>query len=263
MPVQKFPLEIIQKIRQHMVANLTIPTAENVPTAWSQLDDGDDVPEPDSLSDLGNLFNFGAPPEMETHAPNTDGKWFISSVNPGAALSKLPGLKLKPNTRLVGYLHRTQTDGRGIIWALPESLSTTSHLEKVLSATQQPPRPDGAYADVMEAIEGDHSPASYLIASILRREFQEFGAKGKACRWSHHRLIQTLPPQLTWQWQVAASKDLSPKVLITPEAKKVAIEFFTCRTVAPVAIYQHIDQYPLEQYKATPMDRVVAVPQGK
>jgi hypothetical protein len=265
MSIQKIPLESVQKIRQHIKTVLALPQSENHPRSLSSYDEVDELPEPDSLSDLGELFNFGGVVEEVTYAPNLRGQWFISSANPGDALMKLPGLFLKPDWRLVCYLYRTPNDGTGITWAVPEMLSTTAQLEKALAASpdrDHPPRPQGALPDVMEAIEGDRSPATYVVASILRRELKELGALGNSCNWTHHRLINTPPTQVSWQWKIDQPKDLSPKVRVFPDGK-TAIEFFTCRVVAPVAIFQHIDQYPNGHYKATCLDRPVAIAHGR
>jgi hypothetical protein len=263
MSVQKVPLESVQKIRQHIKNALTLPESENHPRSWSSYDELDELPEPDSLGDLGELFNFGGPIEEATYAPNTKGKWFISSTNPGAALMKLPGLKLKPQLRLVSYLLRNGENGIGVTWAVPESFSTTVNLEKGLANSgdsNHPPHPEGAFSDLMEAIDGDRSPVSFLIASILRRELREFGALGKSCNWTHHRLINALPNQVHWHWKVDEPKDFSPKVRVFPDGK-AAIEFFTCRVAAPVAIFQHLDQYPNGHYKPASLDRPIAVAQ--
>jgi hypothetical protein len=260
MPIQKISLEALQKIRQYIASALTLPDTESHPRALPPIEE--EPPEPDNLSDLGSLFSFGSPPELETHAPNARGKWFVSTVNPGAALIKLPGLRLKPGMRMVAYLNRTADQGQGIALALPEPLSTTAHLEKALNGGfnhQQAPTPEGALGHIMEALDGDRSPISFMIASIFQRELNELGAKGKACNWSHHRLIDALPAQVKWQWRANPPKDLSPKVLIYPD-NRAAIEFFTCRVVAPVAIYHHVDQYPVEGYKAARSDRAIAVP---
>ncbi|MBW4695484.1 MAG: hypothetical protein KME27_27360 [Lyngbya sp. HA4199-MV5] len=263
MPVQKIQLEVLQKIRQHMQHGFALPESENHPRSWASFANEAEIPEPDSLSDLGDLFNFGGAIEEATHAPNTRGEWFISAANPGAVLMKLPGLNLKPDMRLVSYLHRQPEEGVGVIWAVPEALSTTAQLEKALTASgdrTHPPHPEGALPSVMEAIEGDRSPASFMIASLLRRELGEFGRLGKACHWSHHRLVGAIPAQVQWQWKVETPKDLSPKVLLFPDGR-AAIEFFSCRIVPPVALFQHIDQYSDQQYKATVVDRNIAIAQ--
>lgn len=263
MPVQKIQLEVLQKIRQHMQHGFALPKSENHPRSWASFASDAEIPEPDSLSDLGDLFNFGGSLEEAAHAPNARGEWFISAVNPGTVLMKLPGLKLKPEIRLVAYLHRQPEEGVGVIWAVPEALSTTAQLEKALADSgdrTHPPHPQGALPNVMEAIEGDHSPASFIIASLLRRELGEFGRLGKACNWTHHRLIGAIPAQVPWQWKVATPKDLSPKVLLFPDGK-AAIEFFSCRVVPPITLFQHIDQYADQQYKATAVDRAIAIAQ--
>ncbi|MEX0267584.1 hypothetical protein AB3R30_00435 [Leptolyngbyaceae cyanobacterium UHCC 1019] len=263
MPIQIISLDTCQKIRQHIVNALRVPNAENQPRSQTELND-EEPPEPDSLSDLGSLFGLGGMPELETYAPNCNGQWFISAADPGAALMKLPGLKLKPTLRLVTYLLRAGTDGMGAVWAVPEMLSTTAHLQKVLggcgTGVLRIPQPAGALADVMDSLEGDRSPLSFLIASILRHELKEMGALGKSCDWSYHRLINALPSQRNWQWRVPTPpKDLSPKVMIYPD-NRAATEFFTCRIAAPVAIYQHVDQYAADHYKANSISRAIAIP---
>jgi hypothetical protein len=262
MPIQKISLESLNKIRQHIKTTLTLPDSERNPRSPNTSSSDEDLPEPDSLGDLGSLFTFGGAAELESQAPNTKGKWFISAMNPGDALLKLPGMQLKPGFRLVTYLHRTAADGVGVTWAVPETLSTTAKLEQALNRPcdlQHPPQPEAALADVMEAIDGDRDPLSFVIASLLKRELRDFGNVGKYCTWSHHRLIETLPSQVKWEWKVKPPQDLSPKVLVYPD-QKVAIEFFTCRITAPVAIFQHVDQYPPNHYKAAGADRAIATP---
>lgn len=263
MSVQKIQLETLQKIRQHIQHGFALPEAENHPRSWSSFDAETEIPEPGSLSDLGSLFNFGGSMHEPTHAPNTRGEWFISAANPGGVLLKLPGLALKPDVRLVGYLHRQLEDGIGVIWAVPESLSTTAQLEKALAASgdrTHPPHPDGAFKSLMEVVEGDRSAASFVIASLLQREMGEFGRLGKTCNWSHHRLIGTIPTKVQWQWKVEAPKDLSPKVILFADGR-AAIEFFSCRVVPPVALFQHLDQYSDKHYRATVLDRTIAIAQ--
>ena len=263
MSVQKIQLEALQKIRQHIQHGFSLPESENHPRSRSFLDEVAEIPEPDSLSDLGDLFSLGSSMDELTHAPNTRGEWYVSAANPGAVLMKLPGLTLKPNVRLVAYLHRQSDDGMGIIWAVPELLSTTAHLEKALATSgdrEHPPQPNGAFTNLMEAVEGDHSTASFIIASLLQRELAEFGRLGKASRWSHHRLISAIPTQIQWQWKVETPKDLSPKVLLFADGR-AAIEFFSCRIVPPVTIFQHFDQYSGNHYKATVLDRAIAIAQ--
>jgi len=261
MPIQKISLEALLRVNQHIKNALILPASENYPRSPG-LGSEEELPEPGFLGDLGSLFNLGGAEDFESQAPNLNGQWFISSMNPGAALMKLPGLRVKPGFRFVTFLNRVATDGIGVTWAVAEAMSTTAQLERALSPQnkiQTPPRPEGALLDVMEAIEGDRTPLSFVIASLLRREIQELGRLGKYRNWAHHRLIDAVPNQVKWEWRGKEPQDLAPKVLIYPD-HKVAIEFFSCRITAPVAIFQHIDQYPPNQYKAASTDRAIAIP---
>jgi hypothetical protein len=261
MSIQKFPLATLQKIRQYIQKSLILQDAEQCLQAPSL--DQSELPEPDSLDQLGDLFRSGgfSQPDEAT-LTDAQGCWSISTINPAVVLPKLPGLQLKPGFRLIVYLHRTTTMGSGVVWAVPEALSTTAQLEKALTTTDinHPPQPDGALPDFMEAIEGDRSFSSFLIASVLRRELQELGRLGTRCQWSHHRLISTVPPQL--EQQVGASqlkdqlKELSPKVRLLPDGR-TAVEFFSCRVTPPIAIFRHVDLYPANQYTASSLDRAV------
>ena len=260
MSTQRVPLEALQKIRQHLKAVLVVPESENHPGLYTEREE---PPTPESLEGLGRLFHFGGSLEEATQMPNSQGQWFISAANPGTVLMKLPGLKLKADFRLVSYLYRRGDDGTGVIWALLERFSTTAHLEKALLAAggrDTPPKPEGALVDFMEAIDGDHSPMSFVIASLLHRELLESSKVGQIATWSHHRLLDQLPAIPCWQWRIQAPTDFSPKARMFPDGQ-VAIEFFTVRTIAPIAVFQHVDQYAPGQYRAKHIDRAIAISQ--
>jgi hypothetical protein len=263
MAIQKFPLAAVSKVRQYIQNALALVEIEQQSYTWTSLQETDELPEPESLDDLSSVFSFGGLSAEELPAPNSSGRWFVSTVNPAAALLKLPVLRLKPEFRLVSYLCRTKHEGIGVVFAVPEALSTTAQLEEALANSgtiAQPPQPKGRMKHFMEAIEGDCSPTSFLIASIVRRELQEFGAWGQRCSWSHHRLIDTIPPRVKWQWQTSQPKDLSPKVKVISDGQ-AAVEFFTCRIHHPIAIYRHLDYYPATQYKPNSLDKAVALAQ--
>lgn len=258
MSIQTVSIEAVQKIRQHLKTILIVPASENCPDRYTKQDE---PPVPKSLEELGSLFHFGSSLEQTHQLPNRQGQWFVSAANPGTALMKLPGLALKPGFRLVSYLYRLDDDGVGVIWAVPEQFSTTAYLEKALmngDDRNTPPQPEAALPNLMDAIDGDQSPMSFMIASLLRRELLEFGKLGRFATWNHQRLINALPPHPGWQWRTEVPKDFSPKIRVVPDGR-VAIEFFTCRTVAPIAIFQHVDQYQAGQYQPKSVDRAIAV----
>ncbi|MEY2976872.1 MAG: hypothetical protein ACO3NK_00950 [Prochlorotrichaceae cyanobacterium] len=260
MSIHKLTLSGIQKIREHLQQSLTLPDLENRPRRVD-LDLEDDIPEPDSLDALGDLFRAATIPEEVLNAPNTDGRWFLSSINPGAGLNRVPGLNLKADYRFVPYLFRMVDRGIGQVWAVPEAESGTADLEEVLEQPglnrQNPPRPAHALEHPLLAIEGDRSPASYVIASIFCRELKEFGALGEDSHWSHHRLVAKIPDQVKWNWKVEPPKDLAPKVKVFEDGR-AAVDFYTCRITPPISLVRHLDQYPADHYAAHSVDRVLA-----
>jgi len=259
MSIQKFPLATVNKIRRYIQNVLVLTDSEQQSQVWAELGETEEPPAPESLDDLSGIFAFGGLAPEEVSIPQ--GRWHLSTVNPAATLLKLSGLRLKSEVRWVSYLYRDQQEGRGLVLAVPESLSAIFHLEKSLANSQDishPPQPEGALAHFMEAIEGDRSPGSFLLASLLHRELQEFGALGQYCNWSKHRLIEVPPPQVNWSWQGEQPKDLSAKVKILPDGQ-AATEFFTCRVQNPIALYRHLDQFPVKHYKPSSIDKAIAV----
>ncbi|MGD1907135.1 MAG: hypothetical protein ACFB0C_14215 [Leptolyngbyaceae cyanobacterium] len=265
MSLQTFSLDAVQKLNQYVQTQLVLPASEQQPALETRAAmAAEEPPEPSSLDMLGDMFRAGGFEEEDSPAPNTKGRWFISTIDPGAALYKLPGLSLKPGVRLVTYLQRRPDGGLGVTWALPELMSTTTHLEEALEAAGDqptPPRPRGALGHIMDGFTGDQRPASYVSASLLLRHLKELGRTGKLRRWSHHRLIPAVPTQYSWQWKGNAPKDLSPKFKYLDE-KSVMVEFFSCRVVPPVALFRHLDQYG-SAYRAKSNDQVIALLQAQ
>lgn len=262
MSIQRFPLAAIQQIRQYIQGALAVD-ADKQSQTWLNLEETDEVPEPTSLDDLSGVFSFGGLSPEEIAVPRNRSYWMLSTVNPAAALLKLPGIHLKPTWRLVSYLYREGSSGAGIVLALPEAQATTAQLELALaeaSGLKRQPQLAGALPDFMDAIEGDRSPVSFIVSSLFYRELREFGAAGHYRNWIHHRLIDAVPPKVQWQWQTEQPKDFSPKVRVMPDGQAI-VEFFTCRVSAGVAIYRHLDQYPAGQYKPKRLDRPLATVQ--
>jgi hypothetical protein len=260
MAIQKLPLAAVQQVRQYIQTTLAVVDSDVQSQTWLGLDDTEDVPEPESIDDLGGIFAFGglSPEEL---MPSM-GRWMVSTVNPAAAIFKLPGLQLKPDFRLVSYLYRADKDGIGVVRAVPVDHSSTAQLEDGLvdsTSISHLPQPMGALLDFMEAMEGDRTPVSFLVASILRRELLEFGAIEDRCNWSHHRLIDAIPAQASWKWGIPQPPDFAPKVKILPDGQ-AAVEFFTCRVRKPIAIFRHLDLYPPGQYLSKSQDKAIAIP---
>lgn len=262
MSSQQFSITSLQTIRRSLQQQLVLPACEHDPT----VDLEEDMPEPESLATLSNLFRKGGITHTEGSTPNTNGQWFISTFDASTALKHLPGLMLKPNYCLVTYVYRIKrtktSNGRAVTWAIANQFSTTSNLEAALTTAgnyKQPPRPEGALSNCMTAIAGNLTAGSFLVASLLQRELQEFGRCGKFRRWHHHRLIGSVPKQRQWQWRMQQPKHLNPTVHSLPNGK-VAAEFYTCRVVPPIGIFRHVDRYPANSYVAKASNQAIAAP---
>jgi hypothetical protein len=264
MSFQRYPLSTVQKVSQFVRETLVLPPHEQQPGSADSGEDSEDGPIPDSLNALGDLFRVGDMPEDNVPAPNAEGRWFVSTIDPSEALVKLPGLWMRPGIRMVTYLRQDANGGMGVSVALPGLLSTTEYLEEAIAQVTQPdqaPSPMGALPSLMAGVEGDGSLASFLSASIFTREVREFGRFGRYGRWVHHRFVSAPPQQIPWQWRTKPPEDFSPKVVLR-QNNEVIVEFYSCRVQKPIALFRHLDRYPPNSYTAENQDQVVAVAGG-
>ncbi|MEM8613367.1 MAG: hypothetical protein AAGF93_15205 [Cyanobacteria bacterium P01_H01_bin.105] len=259
MSSQQFPIHSLQTLRRSLKRQLVLPACEHSPDTGSA-----EMSEPDSLATLSNLFRKGEIIHEEGSTPNMKGQWFVSTADASTAIKHLPGLALKPNYCLITYLYRIRrantNHGCSVTWAMTQQLSTTSHLEAALAIAgdyNTPPYPEGALHNYMNAITGNLTAGSFLVASLFQRELQEFGRCGQFHRWQHHRLIGSLPKQRAWQWRMEQPKHLNPTVHRLPNGKMI-VEFYTCRIVPPIRIFRHIDRYSANGYVAKSNDQAIA-----
>lgn len=157
MAFQRYPLPTVQKVSQLIRDTLVLPLPEQSASGSASTLEDDKIP--DSLDALGDLFRVGDDLDQNLPAPNTEGRWFVSTLDPSEALGKLPGLWLAPGIRLVTYLRQDGEGGMGATVALPGLLSTTERLEEAINkaAADQPPTPMGTLPNLMGGIEGDGS----------------------------------------------------------------------------------------------------------
>ena len=93
-------------------------------------------------------------------------------------------------------LHAYDSGGsaRGIIWAVPADAPLVAPGEwSRLEDTWLPQPPEAV--PLMQTIEGDGSPWSYLSASILSREAAEFGARWPGLVWTGQTILSKPPRQ--------------------------------------------------------------------
>ena len=112
--------------------------------------------------------------------------WYKSEADPNYILDCFPALHLKKGYILRAYQFSDgRGNGSGFVWAMPQAAPFPDYKDcpRLESHFLKPPKPPGALESVMEAIEGDGSPMSYLCASIFAREVKEFGAVWHGCSW--------------------------------------------------------------------------------
>jgi len=122
--------------------------------------------------------------------------WFASAYDVNDLIRVFDSLWLKAGFALHAYVYREGSNGNGIIWAVPADapLVAPGECPRLEDTWLGPPRPPGAVR-LMQAIEGDGSPWSYLSASILSREASEFGAVWHGCVWSDQTILSKAPRQ--------------------------------------------------------------------
>ena len=98
-------------------------------------------------------------------------------------------LRIKPGYVLRAYQFYEGGNGNAFVYAVPKTEPFPDPQECQARSPSHflgPPVPPNALPTVAEAIEGDNSPWSYLQASILVRELQEFGAMWHGVTWGTH-----------------------------------------------------------------------------
>lgn len=130
--------------------------------------------------------------------------WSISNVDPMNVVDVFrPHLWVKDGWLLHAYQVRDCSEGgngKGVVWAVPEgvrflepsdplvSMVRRRHMAELFSLSRMIPKPQQAVEDFHGVIEGDGSPRSYALASILSRELVEFGAMWHALNWGDVKL---------------------------------------------------------------------------
>ncbi len=205
--------------------------------------------------------------------------------DPMALLAAFSSLHIKKGFVLHAYPYCTQRGGVGNVHAVPE-LSSISDPEEYETTdlfelarpfsidnscldgltTDGPvklPHPPDALDNVMEAIEGDRTPWSYLSASIFAREIAEFGASWHGVIWSTHTILSGDPwifphvwweedekgllSEHGWQWLFRRPSEWKPSVVCNNGV--TFVKFYTYSMLVQEAIYCFTDIYEANNYK--------------
>lgn len=202
--------------------------------------------------------------------------WTKSRVDPAKMVEAFELLKVKKGFALRAYQFREDVNGNGVVWAMPENAGFPEPKDCPTLANHpfKAPKPAAALADPMEAITGNDEPLSYMAASILLREFSEFGAAGHGCNWSMHVLLENdpwkaasakdgpPPPDISpgdrsaWKWYEAEPKYWPPQVRM--EKDRVKVTFYTYTNLQKQRIFRHTDIYQPGNFHGKSEDKPIA-----
>lgn len=123
-----------------------------------------------------------------------DSGWLASAYNADRLIGVFDTLRLKPGFGLYVDQFPEDRSEDGAIWAVPTEASFVipNACESAEYGRSCPPKPLHA-VPLMQAVDGDGSPWSYLSASILRREAAEFGASWPGYVWTDQAILSKLP----------------------------------------------------------------------
>ncbi len=181
-------------------------------------------------------------------------------------------LWLKPGFELLASVYRSGGNGNGEIRAVrtdpkPDDTGEGSGLED--ERIDRSPE----FVPLMQAIEGDGSPWSYVSASILSREAEEFGAMWHGCEWSDQEILSKPPrqaddqesvgrrkltgeaPVSEWSWCEAVPHTWKPTYVDTGTKREVILYIYN--PVGRERIYRATDTYSAGSYEAETEDTVL------
>ncbi len=193
--------------------------------------------------------------------------WSKSPVDPMEVLAVFKPLRIREGYTLCAYQFYDGGNGNGFVWAVPTDIELPSPEECTAAQTAglfAAPKPAGALDDVMEAIEGNGTPLSFLCASIFAREMAEFGAIWHGCNWSTHKVLDkdkvgsTQAPY--WEWQEPFPEEWKPAV--TESEHEVQVEFITQSALGQETIYRFVDTYRPPSYTFTSKESPIAYGQA-
>jgi len=193
--------------------------------------------------------------------------WSKSLVDPMKLAALFRPLRVKKGYRLLAYQFKEEMNGNGVVWAMPTE-ATFPEPADLLEGNMnlfRAPKPGKALDNAMEAVDGDRSAKSFLLASILKRELDEFGAMWHGSSWTVHQILDADPwqgpppseeadpldhpsrPESGWKWRTKKPVDWRPTVTVSGNVAKV--RFYTFSAIGKEGIYEHVDEYRPGEYR--------------
>jgi hypothetical protein len=192
--------------------------------------------------------------------------WSKSAIDPMGVVDAFDALRVRAGFTLRAYQYYCGGNGHAIVWAMPAGSEFPEPQDCSLRAVSvlDRPRPPGALDDVMEVIEGDGSPWSYISASLFWREIREFGAIWHGCDWTSHNVLDRNPlaapargrrrsddwpsgGATDWHWRRPEPADWRPAV--RRRGASVTVTFCTFNAAVREEIALHTDRYRSRGYR--------------
>jgi hypothetical protein len=177
-------------------------------------------------------------------------------------------LRVKPGFALRAYQHISGRNGYCLIYALPAQ----APFPEPDPETEDDPIPPDALPEIMQAITGDGTARSYLLASLLARELGEVGIVGYGSGWKASYVQGSFPwrdgdgvvspgnahptsdPD-TWEWMETAPDTWSPQVI---QVGVVQVRMTVYSALERETIQEIVDTYPPSSYAFTTETRMIA-----
>lgn len=179
--------------------------------------------------------------------------WFLSPRDPMDLLDVFPTLHLKSGFVLKAVQYVSCDNGNGAILALtdnttfPDSAKDSNQLHPT---SEEEIKKAIAVDSLMDVIDGDRSPFSYLSASLFAREAGEFGAIWHGCWWTDQKILFKNPVTKEetefWSWQSDPPEDWRPSVTVL--SNQISVVFYTFNPVGLERIIRYEDVYPPDGY---------------
>lgn len=170
--------------------------------------------------------------------------WVRSAADPMELLPLFKPLRLRHGYVLRAYQRVSGADARSVVFAMPADAPLADY----------PPPAEHAERKFTRYLEGDGSPKSYAMASILTRELLECGAVRHGCWWGLEKLIGETEA-LYWTWM---EESPCPPTVRT-DGGSVSVTFCTYTAAGPERITKYTDTYELGQYTFVTDGAVIAM----
>jgi len=209
-----------------------------------------------------NLYN-----SSRTNRTTPNG-YSVCRADPMKLLANFGSLKIQKGWILRAIQYYQSGNGHARVFALPEG----APFPPTGQTLPDDRLPEEAVSNVMTLILGDHSPWSYLCASLFVREVGEFGAAWHGCSWSTHTLFgadlrvranhdsvnvaEALPPSDEWVWKRALPRERDPHVVFG--TKNVTVHFLTYSGLGRDTLFLHSDRYAQGGYVPRSLERELA-----